>query len=236
MRYLVIIPTYNEKENIGKLIPQILLQDKGIEVLVVDDNSPDKTGELVEKLAQKNKRVHIIHRKGKLGFGTAYIAGFKYAIKKDYSLIFQMDADFSHQPKYLPKMISAAKKYDLVLGSRLVRGGGVIGWPKYRYLTSKSANLFSRKLLGLKPHDVTTGFRCYNRNVLKKIDFNGIVCSGYAFLEELIYLTQKAGFKIGEIPIIFVDRKFGKSKLGIKEILTSAKSIIKLYLEKKGTK
>jgi dolichol-phosphate mannosyltransferase len=234
MKKLIIIPTYNEKENIEKLISEILKQDKDIDVLIVDDNSPDGTGAIVDELKKKNPRINILHRKGKLGLGSAYILGFKYALKHQYGLIFQMDADFSHNPKYLPKLIFAAQKYDLVLGSRLVRGGGVVGWPRIRYFTSRSANLFSRTLLGLKPHDVTTGFRCYNKRVLEKINLDGIVCTGYAFLEELIYLTQKSGFSIGEIPIVFVDRKLGKSKMGLKEIISSAKAVIKLSLSQKS--
>lgn len=244
---LIVIPTYNEKENIEKLIPQILKQDKNIDILVVDDGSPDGTGELVEKLAKKNPKIHVLHRKGKLGIGSAYIEGFKYGVKSEasrskargffslrrnkYDLIISMDADLSHNPKYLPAMITASGKYDLVLGSRWTKGGGVTGWPWHRYVMSWGANFFSRVLLKLKPKDITTGFRCYKREVLEKIGLDNITSSGYAFFEELIYRVQKAGFSIGEVPIIFVDRKIGQSKIDKKEIITSAKAIWHLFLK-----
>lgn len=233
-KYLVIIPTYNEKDNVKKLITEILKQDNLIDVLIIDDNSPDGTGEIVDQVVKQNKRVRVIHRSGKLGYGTAYVAGFKYALKNNYDLIFQMDGDFSHDPKYLPKLIEASSKYDLTLGSRWTKGGGVVGWQWYRYCMSWGANLIARTLLSLKPRDITTGFRCYNRRVLQKINLNGIVSSGYAFLEELLFRTQRAGFTIGEIPIIFVDRKAGKSKMGLKEITTSGKAIFSLFIRRKG--
>ena len=233
-KYLVIIPTYNEKDNVKKLIAEILKQDNLIDVLIIDDNSPDGTGEVVDEIVKKNKRVRVIHRLGKLGYGTAYVAGFKYALKNNYDLIFQMDGDFSHDPKYLPKLIEASSKYDLTLGSRWTKGGGVVGWQWYRYCMSWGANLVARTLLSLKPRDITTGFRCYNRRVLQKINLNGIVSSGYAFLEELLFRTLRAGFSIGEIPIIFVDRKAGKSKMGLKEITTSGKAIFSLFIRRKG--
>lgn len=228
---LIVIPTYNEKENIAKLVPLILKQDKNIDILVVDDNSPDRTGELIEKLAKKNQKIHALHRKGKLGIGSAYIAGFKYGLKNKYDLIISMDADLSHQPKYLPAMISASKKYDLVLGSRWTKGGGVTGWPWHRYVMSWGANFFSRVLLKLKPKDITTGYRCYKREVLEKIGLDKITSTGYAFFEELIYRVQKAGYTIGEVPIIFVDRKIGQSKIDKKEIYSSAKAIWHLFLK-----
>lgn len=231
MNYLIVIPTYNEKENIVKLIPEVLKQDKSIDILIVDDNSPDGTGSIVGGLAKKNQQIHILHRKGKLGIGSAYIAGFKYGLKNKYDLIVSMDADLSHNPKYLPEIIAASSKYDLVLGSRWTKGGGVTGWPWHRYVMSWGANLFSRVLLRLKPKDVTTGYRCYKREVLEKIKLDTIVSTGYAFFEELIYRTQKAGFNIGEVPIIFVDRKIGQSKIDKKEIITSAKAIWHLFLK-----
>lgn len=234
MKYLIVLPTYNEKENITKLLPKVLAVDERIHVLIVDDNSPDGTGQLADTLSNQNSRVEVIHRKGKLGLGSAYIAGFNYAIKNNYDLIFEMDADFSHDPKYLKKFISASNELDLVLGSRWVKGGGVVGWNWYRYMTSWGANLLTRILLSLKPKDVTTGYRCYKREVLERINLHGIVSSGYAFQEELIYRVQKAGFKIGEIPIIFVDRKIGQSKMTKKEIITSTKAIFKLFLKRKG--
>ncbi|MFA6423019.1 MAG: glycosyltransferase family 2 protein [Patescibacteria group bacterium] len=236
MKILFITPTYNEKENIGKLIPLVLDVNGNIEILVIDDNSPDGTGELVDNMAKDDPRIKILHRKGKLGIGSAYVEGFKYAIKNQYDLIFQMDADLSHDPKYIPELIRKSEKYDLVLGSRWVKGGGVIGWPFYRYLTSWGANLLTRSLLRLKPKDITTGYRCYKVEVLKKINLDEIVSTGYAFMEELIFRVQRAGFKIGEIPIIFVDRKIGKSKMGIKEIISSARAVFKLLMKQKKTR
>lgn len=236
MKKLIIIPTYNEKENITRLIPEILKLKIDTDILVVDDGSPDGTGEAVEKIARKNKHIKVMHRNGKLGLGSAYVQGFKYAIKQKYDLIFQMDADFSHQPKYLKSLIHESEKYDLVLGSRWVKGGGVTGWAWYRYVSSWSANLIARTLLSLKPRDITTGFRCYHRKVLETINLEGIVSAGYAFLEELIYRTQKAGFTIGETPIIFVDRTSGQSKMTMKEISTSAKAIFRLFFRRRGAK
>lgn len=233
MKYLIILPTYNEKENIEKLVPRVLSVDDKINVLIIDDNSPDGTGQLADWLAKENSRIKVMHRQGKLGYGSAYVQGFRYALKKGYDLIFQMDADLSHDPKYIPELIKKSEKYDLVLGSRWVKGGGVVGWPIYRYLMSWGANLMVRVLLSLKPRDITTGYRCYRREVLAKINLSGIVASGYAFLEELIYRVQGAGFTIGEIPIIFVDRKIGKSKIGIAEIITSFKAIFKLFAKRK---
>lgn len=231
IKKIVLLPTYNEVENIPTLLPLILKQDKNIDILVIDDNSPDGTGEIVDKLVKKNARINVIHRKGKLGIGSAYIAGFKYALKNKYDLVFQMDSDFSHDPKYLPKLIAKSANYDLVIGSRWRRGGGVRGWPWYRFATSFSANVFTRFMLDLKPRDVTSGFRCYHREVLENIELDKIKSSSYAILEELIYNVQKGGFSIGEVPIVFVDRKLGQSKMGKKDIIDSFHSIWKLFWE-----
>lgn len=233
-RVLILTPTYNEKENIVKLIAKIHQVNKDVDILVIDDNSPDGTGECVERIAAKDERVKALHREGKLGLGSAYVAGFRYAIKNKYDLIFQMDADLSHDPKYIPKLIKKSEKYDLVLGSRWVKGGGVEGWPFYRYIMSWGANLIARVLLSLKPRDITTGYRCYRREVLEKIDLSSIVASGYAFLEELIFRVQGAGFTISEVPIIFIDRRVGQTKMGLKEITTSSKAILKLFARRKG--
>jgi len=228
MKTLIILPTYNEIQNIPKLIENIFHLENSVDILVIDDNSPDGTGKLVDKIAKNNNQVKIIHRAGKLGLGSAYIAGFKYAIKNNYDLIFEMDADFSHDPKYIKNFINASKKMDLVIGSRWIKGGKVIGWPWYRFLTSWGANFATRILLGLKIKDVTSGYRCYHCKILKNLNFKEIISTGYAFQEEMIYRTQKDGFSIGEIPITFVDRKIGKSKMGSKEIISSAKAILKL--------
>lgn len=228
MKTLIIIPTYNEGPNIVNLIQKIILVEKKADILIVDDNSPDQTGKLVDQIAAKNNQVTIIHRQCKLGLGSAYAAGFKYALKNNYDLIFEMDADLSHNPKDIPKFIQASEKADLVLGSRWIKNGQIIGWSWYRYCTSLGANIITRLLLNLKPKDITSGFRCYKRKVLENLNLNNVVSSGYAFQEEMILFTQKNHFIIKEIPIVFVDRKKGKSKMGLKEIFSSARAILKL--------
>ena len=230
MKSLLIIPTYNELENLKKLLPAIFKQNLNLDVLIIDDNSPDGTGQFIKTWKNTNHHLKLIERPRKLGLGSAYVLGFRYALNQKYNLIFEMDADFSHHPKYLKDFIRAAKKYDLVLGSRWIKNGGVVGWSFFRYFASFSANLVTRLLLGLKPKDITTGFRCYRRQTLEKISLNHIVSSGYAFQEEMIYRTQQAGCSIREIPIIFKDRTLGESKMTKKEIMTSAKTIAKVTL------
>jgi len=219
MKTILVIPTYNEKENIEKLITKIFaLNISDLEILVVDDNSPDGTANIVERLSNKYD-IHLLKREGKLGLGSAYIAGFKKALGLGADFIFEMDADFSHDPDDVPRMIEAAQNADLVIGSRKIKGGGVIGWGWTRKFMSNGAMWFSRILLGLKPRDVTAGFRCFRKKVLESIDIEKIKSNGYAFQEELLYKTQKAGFKITEIPVTFVDRQEGKSKLSKKDII-----------------
>lgn len=229
---LVVIPTYNEKSNIVELVAKILIQRKFIDVLIVDDNSPDSTGQIADEMSMKNKRIKVIHRRNKMGLGAACVHGFKYGLNKHYDLICEMDADLSHDPKFLNDLIDKSRKYDLVLGSRWTKGGGVVGWAWYRHVASRMANLITRTLFGLKAKDVTTGYRCYNRKILEKMDLNNVVSSGYAFLEEMVYMTQKAGFRIGEIPIIFIDRRLGQSKMSKKEIIDSSKAILKLFVKR----
>ena len=214
MKFLVIIPTYNELENIEKLVPEVLRQDKDIEVLIVDDNSPDGTGKVADKLAGENPRVNVIHRSHKMGLGTAYIQGFKYALKRDYNYIFSMDADFSHKPKYLPAFLEEIKHCDVVTGSRYVRGISVVNWDLKRLFMSKLAGVYVRTVTSLPCTDPTSGFMCYQRKVLGKIPFDNISSNGYAFLFEMKYRAHKLGFKLNEVPIVFVDRSFGESKLG----------------------
>lgn len=232
MKILTIIATYNEKDNIMELVPKILAQKNKSDILIVDDNSPDGTGILADKMSKKNKKIKVIHRKNKMGLGTACIEGFKYGIDKGYNLICEIDADLTHDPKYLGDFVEMSKKYDLVLGSRWIKGGGVIGWPWYRYVASRIASKVSGILLGLKVKDATNGFRCYNREVLEKIDLNSITSSGYSFLEEMIYLVQKSRFSIKEIPIILIDRRFGQSKMNKKEIINSSKAIFRLFIRR----
>ncbi len=216
MKTLVIIPTYNEKENIGKIIPLVLEQDPDIEVLVVDDNSPDETGKIVEEIIATNRRVKLIQRVKKSGLGTAYLAGFQYALENGYDYIFEMDSDFSHDPAYIPYFLSAIREADLVLGSRYIKGVNVVNWPITRLLLSYYANVYARWVTGLPVKDSTGGFKCFKKEVLEKIGLDRIHSNGYAFQIEMSFRAWKKGFKIKEIPIIFVDRREGESKMSKK--------------------
>ncbi len=216
-RALVIVPTYNERFNIARLIPAILAQDPSLEVLVVDDGSPDGTGAIVDGIAANNARVHVIHRAGKLGLGTAYIVGFRWALERKYDLVFEMDADFSHNPERLPEFLAAIKESDVVLGSRYQDGHvNVVNWPMSRLFLSYAANIYARFVTGLPIFDTTGGFKCFRRNVLESIDLNSVKSNGYAFQIEMSYRAWKGGFRLFEIPIIFVDRTEGVSKMSKK--------------------
>ncbi len=235
-KIFICIPTYNEKENIKKLVEKIFnlnLQfsiKENLKLVIIDDNSPDGTGKIADKLAKKYS-IKVIHRKRKLGLGSAYIVGFKYALEKGADFIFEMDADFSHNPKDIPRFLKEAKKdYDLVLGSRKIKYGKIKNWNFWRRFCSNGAMIFSYLILGLKTKDITTGFRCYKNNVFKKIDLDNIKSNGYAFQEEMIYLCEKKNLSIKEIPITFIDRKLGKSKLSYKDIAEFFIKIIKLKL------
>jgi dolichol-phosphate mannosyltransferase len=213
-RALVIVPTYNERANIERLIPAILDQDDCLDVLVVDDGSPDGTGDLVDAIARTEQRVHVIHRAGKQGLGTAYIAGFRWALERKYDVVFEMDADFSHNPKRLPEFLAMIKEADVVLGSRYQNGHvNVVNWPMSRLFLSYAANLYARAVTGLPIFDTTGGFKCFRRNVLETIDLSSIKSNGYAFQIEMSYRAWKHGFNLVEIPIIFVDRTEGESKM-----------------------
>jgi dolichol-phosphate mannosyltransferase len=221
-RALVIVPTYNERFNIARLIPSILAQDASLDILVVDDGSPDGTGAIVDAIAANNPRVHIIHREAKLGLGTAYIAGFRWALERKYDLVFEMDADFSHNPERLPEFLEAIKEGDLVLGSRYQGGRvNVVNWPMSRLFLSYAANIYARAVTGLPVSDTTGGFKCFRRNVLESIDLNSVKSNGYAFQIEMSYRVWKHGFRLVEIPIIFVDRTEGVSKMS-KRIMREA--------------
>jgi dolichol-phosphate mannosyltransferase len=216
-RALVIVPTYNERFNIARLIPAILAQDPSLEVLVVDDGSPDGTGQIVDGIAANNARVHVIHRAAKLGLGTAYIAGFRWALERKYDLVFEMDADFSHNPERLPEFLEAIRESDVVLGSRYQNGHvNVVNWPMSRLFLSYGANIYARFVTGLPIFDATGGFKCFRRNVLESIDLNSVKSNGYAFQIEMSYRVWKRGFQLFEIPIIFVDRTEGVSKMSKK--------------------
>ncbi|KPK82139.1 MAG: dolichyl-phosphate beta-D-mannosyltransferase [Gemmatimonas sp. SM23_52] len=210
---LVVMPTYNERENIPVIVPKVLAQDPLIHVLIVDDNSPDGTGQIADELAANDERIHVIHREGKLGLGTAYIAGFRWALEREYEYIFEMDSDFSHNPDHIPEFLETAQHCDLVLGSRYLRGVTVVNWPMSRLLLSYFANRYSRFVTGLPFTDTTGGFKCYRRNVLEGIDLDRITSEGYSFQIETTFRAWRKGFKIGEIKIIFTDRTEGTSKM-----------------------
>ncbi len=213
MRSIVIIPTYNERENLPPLVAAVLAVAFDADILVVDDNSPDGTGELAESLAASTDRVRVLHRAGKQGLGTAYIAGFKYALAHGYARIVEMDADFSHRPEDLPALLRAAEQADVVVGSRNIPGGRAENWSPLRHLISKGGSLYARTLLGLPIKDCTSGFKCFRREALQAIDLDGVVSNGYGFQVEMNYLCHRAGLRLVEVPIIFPDRTVGHSKM-----------------------
>ena len=225
---LIIIPTYNELENLPKLLPEVLSKDEGLEILIVDDNSPDGTADFVENESKINNRIHIIKRPSKLGLGTAYIEGFKYALQNGYQLIFEMDADFSHDPDEIPRFIEEINTADVVLGSRYINGVNVINWPMRRLLLSWFANWYTRIITGLPVHDATGGFKCFKREVLEAIDLDKVKSNGYSFQIEMNYKAWKKGFKLKEIPIIFMDRVKGNSKMSKKIVREAITMVWKL--------
>jgi dolichol-phosphate mannosyltransferase len=212
-RALVVVPTYNEAVNLPSIVPQILAQDPRLDVLIVDDNSPDGTGELADQMAAADGRVHVLHRPGKGGLGKAYLAGFRWALERDYELVFEMDADFSHDPKFLADFLRAAEEADLVIGSRYKTGVNVINWPISRLLLSLGANEYARWITGMDIMDSTGGFKCFHRRVLETIDFDRVRSNGYAFQIEMSFRAWKKGFRLMEIPIVFTDRVEGQSKM-----------------------
>ena len=213
---LIIIPTYNERDNVNAIIDAILNLDDNFNLLIVDDNSPDGTADIVRGLQNRYQgRLHLESRKGKLGLGTAYIFGFKWALKRDYNFIFEMDADFSHDPNDLPKLLKACSEdnVDLAIGSRYSNGVNVVNWPMSRVLLSYFASKYVRLITRMPIHDTTAGFKCYRRSVLEAIDFHKIRFTGYAFQIEMKFRSWKQGFKLKEVPVIFTDRKLGESKM-----------------------
>ena len=213
-RGLVIVPTYNERENVARIIDSVLAQDPRLSVLVVDDGSPDGTGPIVDEIAARNDRVHALHRPKKMGLGTAYLAGFRWALERDYEYIFEMDADFSHDPSHLPEFLRAVANADVVLGSRYRDGKvTVVNWPMARLMLSYAANIYARTVTGLQLYDATGGFKCFRRRVLASIDLDDVRSNGYAFQIEVSFRAWKKGFRIVEIPIVFTDRTEGESKM-----------------------
>lgn len=213
-RALVIIPTYNEAATLPQLVPRVLAQDPRLEILIVDDHSPDGTGDIADGFTREDPRVHVLHREGKLGLGTAYVAGFRWALAREYAYVFEMDADFSHDPTHLTQFLSAIQDADLVLGSRYLEGRvTVVNWPMSRLLLSYFANLYARIVTGLNVFDATGGFKCFRRTVLEAIDLGAVRSNGYSFQIEMTFRTWRRGFRIREIPIVFVDRINGTSKM-----------------------
>lgn len=225
MRVLVVLPTYNEAENIALLIPELLKLP--LSICVVDDASPDGTGAIADAWAEREPRVHAVHRAGKLGLGTAYLTGFHFALDHGYDAALTMDADFSHHPKYIPAMLAQLDRYDLVIGSRYAPGGDV-RYPVHRRLMSKTANAIARTALNLKPRDCTAGFRLYRAHVLHTVPIDSLFSNGYSFLIEMLNLVQGYGFSIAEVPIVFEDRVRGKSKISSWEVARAAYTVSRL--------
>jgi dolichol-phosphate mannosyltransferase len=224
-RALVCLPTYDERDNLEPITHAILAATPEVDVLVIDDSSPDGTGELADRLAAAEPRLHVLHRAAKQGLGKAYLAGFAWALQRGYPLVLEMDADFSHNPKYLPGMLEAAREADLVLGSRNVKGGGTVNWGLGRKVLSRGGSLYARTILGLGVRDLTGGFKCFRRQVLEAIDLSSVECSGYAFQIELTYRAVKKGFRVVELPIIFEDRRVGQSKMSRRIVLEAVSKV-----------
>lgn len=232
MKTLIIIPTYNEKENIVKLLHLIAHTAPEAHIVVIDDHSPDGTAAEVSDFAHTTGvNVHLIERPGKLGLGTAYNAGFQYGLERDYEVFVTMDADFSHNPIYLPAMLAAIEEYDVVIGSRYIKDGGTINWPIRRILLSWSANQFARRLLGLSGNDLTSGYRAYRRHILAAIKIETVRSNGYSYLVEMLFRAQQQHARTFEMPIIFVDRTMGKSKISKREIYLGAFTLLRLRLK-----
>ena len=228
MKALVIIPTYNERENLIELLGKIFALGLPVEVLIVDDNSPDGTGALADEMAAADPRVHVIHRPGKMGLGSAYVAGFKYVLDRDYDAAFEMDADFSHNPESLPEFLRELETNDLVLGSRYLHGVTVVNWPLTRLILSYAANVYSRVVTGMNIKDATGGFKCFRRQVLEAIDWSRVKSDGYGFQIEINFKAYRKGFRIKEIPILFVDRRAGVSKMSRRIIWEAAYMVWRL--------
>ena len=224
-RALVCLPTYDESDNLEPITRAILAATPEVDVLVIDDSSPDGTGELADRLAAAEPRMHVLHRAAKQGLGKAYLAGFAWARERGYPLVLEMDADFSHNPKYLPRMLELAQESDLVLGSRNVKGGGTVNWGLGRKMLSRGGSLYARTILGLRVRDLTGGFKCFRREVLEAIDLGSVECSGYAFQIELTYRTVKKGFRVVELPIVFEDRRVGHSKMSRRIVLEAVSKV-----------
>lgn len=230
MKIVAVIPTYNEYDNIARLIGEVLAQSPDLQVFIVDDNSPDGTGELVESLARKNSRIHILRRPGKMGLGSAYCDGFRAALDYGADYIVEMDADFSHDPATIPRFLEMMSDYDLVIGSRYLNGISVVNWPLRRLMLSYFANVYTRIITGLRIADCTSGFKCFRRQVIESIDLSRIRSDGYSFQIEMNFRCVEMGFRVGEIPIIFIDRHSGSSKMSKRIVREAVLMVWKLKL------
>jgi dolichol-phosphate mannosyltransferase len=233
LRTLIIIPTYNEAGNLEPLVSAILALDAGFEVLVVDDNSPDGTGEIAESLSEEFPKVHVLHRPGKMGLGTAYVEGFQWAIARGYDYVLEMDCDFSHNPRYLPRFVKEIASADLVIGSRYVKGGSTPNWGLLRKLISRGGNQFARLMLGLETRDCTGGFRCYRRELLQKVPWEEVQLQGYGFQVGAVYYAERQGCKMVEFPIVFEDRRVGKSKMSFEIVVEAFAFVTRMALAQK---
>jgi dolichol-phosphate mannosyltransferase len=231
-RVLIITPTYNERDNLETFLAQVFAVAPKVDVLVVDDNSPDGTGQLADEIAARDPRVKVMHRAGKLGLGTAYIAGFRHALAHGYDVVFEMDTDLSHDPKYIPDFLRAIDGgADIVIGSRNIPGGGVEGWGPGRHVISKGGSLYSRTILGLGVKDLTSGYKAFTRRALESIDLDAVKSNGYSFQIELTYRAIRRGMRVVEVPIVFVDRRAGQSKMSRRIFLEAVGMVWKLRLE-----
>ncbi len=232
MKPIVILPTFNERENLPLIVPAILKQLPQAHILIVDDLSPDGTGEIADALARADRRIHVEHRNGARGLGRAYLHGFQWALARSYTHIFEMDADFSHQPHYLPLFLQAANDADVVLGCRYMPGGGIEGWGLHRLLISKGGNIYARKVLGLPYRDLTGGFKCFRRRALAAIDFQKIRSNGYNFQIEMTWFMHRAGMRFFELPILFPDRTKGESKMSARIFHEALLGVWRLRLDR----
>ena len=230
MRVLVIVPTLNERDNLAALTEAVLAQPVGAEMLVVDDASPDGTGALADELAAANPRIHVMHRPGRMGIGSAYVQGFQWALERGFDAAVTMDGDWSHEPSYLPALLEGAAEYDVVVGSRYLNGISVVNWSLARLVLSTAGNTYVRAIARLPLRDCTSGYQCIRARVLRGIGLDHIRTNGYSFLVELKYRAFRAGFSLGEVPIVFVQRKHGRTKMTRKEILMSLLNVWRLRL------
>jgi dolichol-phosphate mannosyltransferase len=235
-KILITVATYNERENLPALVEEIFRQVPEVDLLVIDDNSPDGTGAWCDQKGQEDPRLRCLHRQGKLGLGTAILAGMKYAVEHGYRYVLNIDADFSHPPRYLPEMIRGmdppgGPPVDVIIGSRYIPGGGVENWPLKRKLMSRGVNLYARWLLGLTPQDCSGGYRCYRVKILEKLDLSAIRSRGYSFQEEMLWRLKRLGARFSEIPIVFVDRQRGQSKINFREVVNALKIIFQLGIK-----